>query len=165
MIIKSEFQKQNFRTFGIMETANAEKTGKMRVSKDWQPTNNPLELRLKVRDIVWSKADEYRDKHDIKISDYNVIERCCRIPADTIKKAINGRYNITRNFLSKFCVGLKLEIEEANELFELQAGELNLTNDFDYIVFHALKTKDNIDYFLEEVYEYTEISLDRDRLK
>ena len=71
---------------------------------------------------------------------------------------------LTRNFLAKFTVGLKLDIEESNELFRKHSGELNLTNDFDYIVYHALKSKDNIEFFLDEVYEYLGINLDVDRL-
>ena len=76
---------------------------------------------------------------------------------------ITGKYNITRNFLAKFVVGLKLGIEEANELFYLESGKLNLTNSFDYIIYHALEDKDLIDFFIEEVEKYTKIKLDFDK--
>ena len=87
----------------------------------------------------------------------------CRIPEDTFKKAINGKYKYTRSFLAKYSVGLKLDMDQANKLFRCHSGELNLTNDFDYIIYHALKTKDDIDYFIQETFEYTGIKLEREK--
>lgn len=164
MINKVEFQNMKFLSHGIIEENPKKELN--RVPHSWRPINsNDLELRENIRDIMWAKAEEYRTENDDNgISDYNIIEKCCRIPNDTMKKALNGRYKLTRNFLAKFTVGLKLDIEEANELFRKHSGELNLTNDFDYIVYHALKSKDNIDFFLDEVYEYLGINLDVDRL-
>ena len=162
MINKTEFQKQTFKTQGILNQSM--ENGLNRVPNGWVPNNaNSSELREKIRDIMYEKAERYRDTNKEKISDYNFIEISCRIPNDSIKKAINGKYKITRNFLAKFTVGLKLEIEEANTLFREFSGELNLTNDFDYIVYNALKTKDDIDFLINEVEEYTGINLDRDR--
>lgn len=164
MINKVEFQNMKFLSHGIIEESPKKELN--RVPHSWRPINsNDPELRENIRDIMWAKAEEYRIKNDDNnISDYNIIEKCCRIPNDTMKKALNGRYKLTRNFLAKFTIGLKLDIEEANELFRKHSGELNLTNDFDYIVYHALKSKDNIDFFLDEVYEYLGINLDVDRL-
>lgn len=161
MINKKEYQKQIFRTHGVIDE-NHEKTFN-RVPVGWMPNNNSLDLREKIRNIIWQKADEYRDKNKVKISDYNFIELFCQIPGDTIKKAINGKYKISRSFLAKFTVGLKLELEVANLLFKECSGELNLTNDFDYIVYNALKTKDDIDFFLNELEEYTGICLNKER--
>lgn len=161
MIEKNKFLKEKFLSHGVVE--NKSEKAFNRVEDGWRPKNNLAELRLLIRELVWEKSDEYRSRTNSKISDYAVIEMCCRIPQDTIKKAINGRYNASRNFLAKFCVGLKLGIEKSNELFRIHSGELSLTNDFDYIIYHALKTKDDIDYFIEEVHEYIGINLDRDR--
>jgi len=162
MINKDEFKKIKFLSHGIIEKNYGREF--YRVPGQWIPiNNNGPELREKIRNIMWEKADEYRSKYNVKMSDYSIIEKCCRIPQDTMKKALNGRYRITRNFLAKFTVGLKLDIEEANSLFKKHSGELNLTNDFDFIVYHALRTKDDIDYFINEVYEYLGINLDVDR--
>lgn len=163
MINKVEFEKLKFNTHGIIEENKIKQLN--RVPESWRPINeNNTELREAIRNIMWEKSDEYRNKNNIKISDYDFIETYCRIPGDTIKKAINGRYKITRRFLAKFTIGLKLDIESANFLFTKHSGELNLTNDFDYIVYHALKSKDSIDAFIDEVEIYLKINLERDKL-
>ena len=162
MINKIEFQKQIFKTHGALNQS-LEK-GLPRVPAGWTPANSiSTDLREKIRDIVWKKADEYRLRNKVRFTDYDVIELCCGIPKDTIKKAINGKYKLTRRFLAKFTVGLKLEVEIANSLFNDHSGELNLTNDFDYIVFHALTSKDDINCFIDEIKQYTGINLDNDK--
>ena len=162
MINKSEFDQQIFTIHGIIEEDSKE--GLNRVPNGWMPTNsNSTDLREKIRDVFWEKTEEYHQQKKIKISDYDVIELCCRIPTDTMKKAMNGKYKVTRRFLAKYAVGLKLGISRANDLFSQHSGELNLSNDFDYIVYHALKTKDDINYFINEVYEFLKINLDNDK--
>lgn len=117
MIDKIEFQKKIFKTYGALNLTF--ERGLSRAPECWKPNNLiSSDLRERIRDIVWEKADEYRLINKLKISDYEVIEICCRIPNDTIKKAINGKYKLTRNFLAKFTVGLKLEMEVANSLFK-----------------------------------------------
>jgi len=166
MIDKKEFQKQIFETHGILEKADEYCAYKVPLAwvrqNAFKGSETSALLRKKIQEITWEKADEYKSTNNKKITDNNFIERFCHIPCDTYKKAISGDYTLTRNFLAKFTVGLKLEIEQANELFRMHSGELNLTNDFDYIVYHALKTKDDIDFFIDEVYKYTGITLDRD---
>ena len=162
MIDKDIFEKQNFLSHGVVE--QIDNIGIGRVPGDWKPSNSiDAEFREKIRDIMWEKADEYRAKTGEKIGDYYFIEKYCRIPEDTMKKAINGKYRITRNFIAKFTVGLKLDIEAANSIFKDHSGELNLTNDFDYIVYHALKTKDQIDDFIIELNDLIGINLDQTR--
>ncbi|GEM_PF-990071 len=162
MINEFEFRKQRFETYGIIEQTY--ERGLSRVPGDRPPDNQDLiALRENMRNIIWEKADEYREENRVKISDFGIIELCCRIPTDTVKKAVNGRYKVTRNFLAKFSVGLKLDLDAANKLFRFHSGELNLTNDFDYVVYYALKTKDDIDFFIEEVEKYIGINLDRDK--
>ena len=161
MVDKDIFNKQVFKSTGIIEEIPAKKIG--RVQENWIPENNLKDLRVMIRDIMWEKIDEYKVNIKNNFSDYIIIEECCRIPSDTMKKALNGRYKITRRFLAKFTVGLKLSFDEANLLFRLHSGELNLTNDFDYIIFYALKTKDDIDDFIEEIKSLTGINLDKTR--
>lgn len=163
MIDKKKFQNQIFKTHGVMKQNNEK--GLSRIQGDWKPNNsNSIDLREKVRNIVWEKSDEYKLVNKVKISDFDVIQICCSIPIDTVKKAISGKYKLTRKFLYKFTVGLKLDIELANSLFKEHSGELNITNDADYIVYYALKTKDDIGFFIDELYKYTGINLDSDKL-
>jgi len=163
MINEAEFRKQVFQSHGVIMQPN--ERGASRVPTDWSPPNggSSAELRAKIRDFMWDKAESYKAQQATKISDYAVIEICCRIPGDTIKKAISGKYKLTRRFLAKFTVGLKLDILEANILFRMHSGELNLTNDFDFIVYHALQSKDDIEFFIEEVEKYLGINLDYDK--
>lgn len=160
MIDKKKFNEQNFTSFGIIEKLRFDEKG--RVAKDWKPSQaSSVDLRNDLRDIMWDKTDAYRSEIGENMGDYPIIDILCRIPPDTMKKALNGRYKITRNFLAKFTVGLKLEIDAANKLFKDHSGELNITNDFDYIVYHALKTKDDINDFIQELDDLIGINLDR----
>lgn len=161
MIDKKEFYKQNFSSRGIIVKNNDSKAG--RVPVGWKPENDDKKLRLLIRDIMLKETDKYRNKTNKSFGDYTIIEEACRIPTDTMKKALSGRYKITRNFLAKFTVGLKLGIDISNSLFKIHSGELNLTNDFDYITYFALKTKDDIDDFIEEIDKFLGINLDRTR--
>lgn len=130
MIDKTIFQEQNFTSHGVVEQIL--ENGIARTPTDWKPSNSiDAELREKIRDVMWGKTDEYRVGTVEKTGDYSIIELNCRIPEDTMKKAINGKYRITRNFIAKFTVGLKLDLETANSIFKDHSGELNLTNDFD----------------------------------
>lgn len=168
MIAKDIFMEQKFLTHGIIENHD-KKSFRVPQGSNF-PNNNLAKLRGEVRDLVIEKAIAYRMENNVKMSDLNIIEICCRIPTDTTKKAINGSYNITRKFLAKLSVGLKLDLKTANTLFRAHSGELNPTNDFDFIVHHALELKDGkvevdeIDDFIEEVYELLGINLDRDKI-
>lgn len=162
MINVDQFINQKFSSHGIVESFTDGKIFRIPADASF-PANDHLVVRKLIRDLIWTKADAYRQALPGRISDYGVVEKCCRIPTDTVKKTINGTCNITRRFLAKFCVGLKFEISEANELFRLYSGELNLSNDFDFIVYHALDSKDEIDFFIQEVDHYLHINLDRDR--
>ena len=142
MIRESEFRKTSFASRGIREPDRS----LTRVPEGWNRTN--VDIRIQLRDIMLERTELYREQMKVKMSDYNIIELCCRIPTDTMKKALNGKYKITRNFLAKFTVGLQLELDQANDLFRQHSGNLELTNDFDFIVYHALLTKDGIDDFI-----------------
>lgn len=160
MLTRDEFERQTFDSHRIVEFID--KKGLYKVPKDWEPIDNKAALREKIKNIMWNKSDTYRIENKVNSGDYSIIESLSAIPTDTMKKALNGKYKITRNFLAKFVVGLKLNIEEANELFELHSWGLSERNSFDFIVIHALKTKDNIYDFMEEVYVFLEIKLDKD---
>ena len=73
-----------------------------------------------------------------------LITNDCNIPSATYKQYISGIGLPTRPFVGKLAVGLKLTVDEANKLFRLHSGELNLTNDVDYVTYHALVDQDSI---------------------
>ena len=160
MINKTEFDNQKFIKKGIIEF-NKDKS-LYRAQQGWIPSNN-IDLRDELYNTAADKHEEFKKTSNTKTNFYDFIYMSCRIPEDTFKKAINGKYKYTRSFLSKYSVGLKLDIDQANKLFRCHSGELNLTNDFDYIIYHALKTKDDIDYFIQETFEYTGIKLEREK--
>ena len=85
------------------------------------------------------------------------------IPEDTMRKILNGRCAITRHFLSKFTVGLKIDIEIADKLFELYSGRLNPENKFDFIVICALRDGDDFSVFYEDVKRHCDINLLKER--
>jgi len=162
MITEKQFNQQKFLTKGIIE-ATEEKLSYMAPNGGADvPHPDPL-LREKIRDLVFNERDKYEAENHSKISIDNFIADQCDIPYDTFKKYIgnNMKYKISRTFIAKIAVGLKLEILEADKLFRMHSGELNLTNCFDYITYYALNTKDEIDVFKEELKKYAGIDLDK----
>lgn len=162
MIAKEQFTKQKFITQNITEESEERMI--------WRVPNNGREvprpdslLREKIRDIVYHEIDKHEAKNHTRVSIENYVTDQCDIPYDTFKKYIgnNKKYKISRTFIAKIAVGLKLEIDIANELFLMHSGELNLTNNFDYITYYALESKDDIAYFKRELREYTGIDLDK----
>ena len=66
---------------------------------------------------------------------YAEFELKCNIKPNTFQKALkfrNGR-NVTYIMLSKFCIGARLSVREAKELFLYTGYELNPRNRNDYI--------------------------------
>ena len=96
-------------------------------------------LRKKLSEIIFTKFD----------GNYAKLETLCAINKDNVMKFVNqgkrGRNNVSRNVLGKVCVGAKLTVEEAHELFVLQGYALDPVNNlFDAIVVCCLKKKDDI---------------------
>ena len=74
----------------------------------------------------------------------------CQISEDTLKKTIIGTTKVTRTFLYKFTVGLKMTVDEANKFFDLCGGPLYEKCMADYICMQALKDKDDIEVFIKD---------------
>ena len=96
-------------------------------------------LRKKLSEIIFTKF----------VGNYAKLETLCAINKDNVMKFVNqgkrGRNNVSRNVLGKVCVGAKLTVEEAHELFVLQGYALDPVNNlFDAIVVCCLKKKDDI---------------------
>lgn len=159
MITKEIFNATEFKSHGIIYFND--KKHVYRVPAGWTPTQLPddlkgrhSKLRMNVSMIMEEENRCYEEKEQKKIGLFPLVEKQCNIPEDTMKKMQSGKRRFTREQLAKFCIGFKLPIEKADELFLLQGGRLNLTNDFDFIVYHALKTKDDIEVFCDEVLNY-----------
>ena len=90
---------------------------------------------------------------------YEALEEVCQISTTTMKKSINGTLKITRQFLYKFTVGLKMTPDEANKYFALCGGELNEQWGEDYICLKALLDKDDVYQLIEEFDTYRNIKL------
>lgn len=106
-------------------------------------------LRKKLSEIIFTKFDGNSAK----------LETLCAINKDNVMKFVNqgkrGRNNVSRNVLGKVCVGAKLTVEEAHELFILQGYALDPVNNlFDAIVVCCLKKKDDIYEMISMCQEY-----------
>lgn len=159
MVTKEIFYATEFKSHGI--AYYNDKQHAYRVPAGWTPIQLPddlkgrhSQLRVKVTEIMGEEQRYYEERERKTIGTFPLVEKKCNIPEDTMKKMQSGRRRFTREQLAKFCIGFKLPIEKADDLFLLQGGRLNLTNDFDFIVYHALKTKDDIEVFCDEVLNY-----------
>lgn len=86
-------------------------------------------------------------------SSYAQLECACGISHSLFQKVLkfrNGR-NITYNLLAKFCVGAKLSVEEAQELFMLMGHTLSDKNRSDYILKCELTNHGDIAAFDEDL--------------
>ena len=81
---------------------------------------------------------------------YSAIEESCLISVTSLKKVINGSDKVTRKFLYKFVVGLKMSLDEANQFFAHCGGQLHDDSLEDYICKCALRDEDDIYTFVEE---------------
>ena len=87
------------------------------------------------------------------------IEEHCQINEDTLKKTIIGTIKVTRPFLYKFTVGLKMSVEEANRFFDLCGGPLYEKCLADYICIRALEHRDDIDLFIKQYELHTGMNI------
>lgn len=147
MINKSAFEQQKFKSHEIQE-------------KPLKDEESAL-LRERIRDIGIEQSDLYRAAKKVKMSDYSFVQEFCSIPEDIYKKTINGKIKITRSFIAKFTIGLQLGVDGANELFTLHSGELDMSNAFDFVVYHALAEEDDIENFTDETQRYLKININK----
>ena len=112
-----------------------------------QPSDNlpptEEELQTKLRQIF---ASIFATKFD----NYSQLETACNISEHIMRKYLKGKRKITIYAVAKLCVGAKLTIEKAEEMFKLQ-GHIISPNEyrFDAIIIDALKCGDSIDIFYE----------------
>ena len=101
-------------------------------------------------------AEEY-GKSSSEMSSH--IAASCQIAEDTLKKTITGKIPVTRRFLYKFTVGLKMSPEKADEYFALCGGKLTEDCLADFICLRALQDGDEIFDFLDQMNEYASMNL------
>ena len=106
------------------------------------------ELNMK----VYNKITKYTAEHNIKPK-YSGLEEICQLSETSLKKSCAGTQKITRYFLYKFTVGLKMDPEEANGYFSLCGGSLREDDLEDYICLKALKDGDDIIHFINQFNE------------
>ena len=120
-------------------------------------------LKLEMSKIIHRYKDKYVAIHKTRCDQYDIVSNACDIPASSIKHMLNGRQRITRHQLGKFCVGLKLSIEEAQQLFRWQGRSLSVGEDaFDTVVYYALKDEDDIWDFIDEAAEIAKVNLHKE---
>ena len=160
MVNESEFRNKHFETRGITESI-------ARVAADYKPLQDQRELVHSMHRMLEAILQSQKEKTGKAKSIQRIIagesekEPGCDIPYNTYKKYMGLKRTITRSALAKFAVGLSLSLNDANDLFRLQNGVLNETNDFDYITIHALMDNDNIMDFQDEVEKYTTVNIRR----
>lgn len=138
MISKADFDRMDFLSHGPIEPR-------------WERTAQriPLNMKLPNGDLQTLRNAIHNLVHDVKdkrpgATITSLVTQNCNIPYPTYKQYMSGGRRPTRTFIAKLAVGLELSPEEANRLFILHSGELNLTNDVDFITYYALKTHDDI---------------------
>ena len=104
-------------------------------------------------EMVYQKVTKYAKENNIK-NKYESMIDVCQISDTSLKKSCTGTQRITRTFLYKLAVGLKMSVEEADELFALCGGMLSRDNLEDYICIKALEDKDDIMVFIDQFNHY-----------
>ena len=144
MVTEKEMAERNFTVSGMEHKASYHVTAdEMR----------RFAVNAGLNNLVYNKISDYAKKHNIKPK-YEGLEDRCQLSASTLKKSCSGTIRITRLFLYKLTVGLKMEVDEANELFALCGGVLDENFHEDYVCYKALKDKDDIIHFIDQFNHY-----------
>lgn len=112
---------------------------------------NYIALRDKVQELCDSLKKTLTKSEGRRVTKKELIEERCWLSYELVKKFISGSRNLNRIDLGKFCVGCKLSLEQAQELFALhENGMLNpdMVKE-DCIIVDAIKCKDSIALFCE----------------
>lgn len=108
------------------------------------PTIRKSKLRARLQDIFTDKAR----------NSYAELEDSCEITESLFRKLLNGSRVIHKNVLARFIVGLKLDRALADELFYLLGEPLDDNEVFDHITICAIRDKDDIHHYLDELKTY-----------
>lgn len=106
---------------------------------------------IELADMIASAKADLADREGLSATRASEwIANHCQISEDTLKKTIIGTTKVTRTFLYKITVGLKMTVDEANKYFDLCGGPLYEKCMADYICMQALKDKDDIEVFIKD---------------
>lgn len=76
----------------------------------------------------------------------------CALSESAVRSAVNGKRPITQEFLAFLCVGLKVSIEEAEEMFDLFGHPLTFGfNYFESVTMCAIRDRDEMEAYLEDL--------------
>ena len=148
--------KEELKQFEDLKTAEAKTSYKVTAAELSHFVDNDFDLA----ELVAERKKQYERENKVSATAaYLDIEEKCQISMATFKKAMCGMRKITRKFLYKFTVGLKMSLEEANEYFELCGGALSTKCREDYICIKALEDKDSIEQFVSDIKKHTSLNI------
>ncbi|MGN0433980.1 MAG: hypothetical protein ACI4EB_05535 [Bilifractor sp.] len=89
------------------------------------------------------------------------LETKCQISSNLFHKYLRfkGGRNITYENLAKFCVGVSLTVEEADELFRYRGKRLDVENLCDYILMCELENNGDIYEYIEDMKKYAGVKI------
>ena len=109
------------------------------------PEEKQVQLRKRLQVLIFEKLEGNPAK----------VESACAVSWELVRKYMSGKRKVTRDTLAKLCVGMRLSIEETQELFRLEGHSLEPEiNLLDAIVVDALRCGEDIDTFYEECQEF-----------
>ena len=90
-----------------------------------------------------------------KFDNYKTLESRCYISEAAMRKYLNGSRSITMPAVAKLCVGARLTVDEARELFKL-CGHILSPDDYllDAIVVDTIKCGETIEDFYAETKKF-----------
>lgn len=118
----------------------------------------------KLREKLIARREEEKRKKS-SVSTYEAMAEQCGMSVDSLKKTLRGEQDLTRTFLYRYTVGLRMTLEEANAHFALLGGPLREDDPGDYICICAIRDKDNIDQFNELLKEHLTSKINQKRKK
>ena len=137
---------------GKYSYVSADEGTSLRVSAaEMRKFNTSLELSSEVADLIV----DYVTKNNLKPK-YEKLSVILQMSEKQIKNSLNGNLRITRGFLYKLVVGLKIDRESADKLFEKCGGVLKDDCCEDYICMCAIRDGDSVKQFVQDYNKYSE---------
>ena len=148
--------KEEMKQFEGLKTTETKTSYKVTAAELSHFADNDFELA----ELVAERKKQYEKENKVSATAaYLDIEEKCHISTDAFKKAMCGNRKITRKFLYKFTVGLKMSLEEANQYFELCGGPLNTKSIEDYICKNALRDKDSVKQLIDDFKKHASLHI------
>ena len=112
-------------------------------------TKDPEGLRRRLTELL----------HEKFRGNYLMLEAECDIKRDTFQKIQRGKRSVTYTQLAKFCVGARVSMDEAHDLFLMMGHELSCSSKPDYILLCELKNGGDICEYDEDMRAYCNVSV------